>query len=168
MSEQTPINLAAEWRERAHAIGRDTGSYRQCADELEKVIAQQPDESWRENERLTLLGLRQALEGFEIRVDRALLQPLATYLDNVTLSCEFQPGIGRELADLIRKYLAMPIRQEGKPVSGKTEVELRRLVASLRVESKCAPTGHTFGEQAAMNRAGRCADEIEKILGPQS
>ena len=31
--------LVGDWRRRVHALGRDTGSYRQCADELESALA---------------------------------------------------------------------------------------------------------------------------------
>jgi len=44
MTTPALLELAKEWRERVHAIGRDTGSYRICADELEKLLTAQPAE----------------------------------------------------------------------------------------------------------------------------
>jgi hypothetical protein len=36
---EAPTDLAVEWRRRIKAIGRDTGGYRQCADELDAALA---------------------------------------------------------------------------------------------------------------------------------
>lgn len=65
---------------------------------------------WREEERLRLLALRQALTGFTVRVENAPLVTPAAHLEEVVLSCEFQPGQGHAIAQALRDFLAEPER----------------------------------------------------------
>lgn len=45
---------------------------------------------------------------------------------------------------------------------------LRSHIIDLRAEAACAPNGHTFGQQAASNRAGQEADYLERLLAAQA
>ncbi|MGE7139758.1 hypothetical protein ACQKIE_19215, partial [Luteibacter sp. NPDC031894] len=62
--------------------------------------------------------LKRLLEGFTVTVERNQLMSPATYLDEVRLSCEFQPGQGRIRADAIRAALTAQsqVRKDGHGV----------------------------------------------------
>ncbi|KRG54087.1 hypothetical protein [Stenotrophomonas nitritireducens] len=55
--------------------------------------------------RYQLNSLRQLLSGFDIAVQKNPLQPPCTYLEEVRLSHEFQPGCGHEVAAALRNAL---------------------------------------------------------------
>ena len=55
--------------------------------------------------RYQLNSLRQLLSGFEVEVQNNPLQPPCTYLEEVRLSHEFQPGEGQKVAAALRNAL---------------------------------------------------------------
>ncbi|GEM_PF-6963977 len=61
--------------------------------------------------RYQLNSLRQLLSGFDIAVQKNPLQPPCTYLEEVRLSHEFQPGCGHEVAAALRN--ALKLESEG-------------------------------------------------------
>ena len=52
------------------------------------------------------MELHELLAGFEVRVEHIPLVSPATYLEEVRVSCEFQPGKARGIADAIRSAIA--------------------------------------------------------------
>lgn len=71
-----------------------------------------PVDDLSERERLALRHLKEALRGFEVETVHSPLMPPATYLEKVTLSCEFQPGQGHIVAENIRSLLAGDLQPE--------------------------------------------------------
>ena len=55
--------------------------------------------------RYQLNSLRQLLSGFDVAVQNNPLQPPCTYLEEVRLSHEFQPGEGQKVAAALRNAL---------------------------------------------------------------
>lgn len=106
---------AREWmKENADRIER--------AREREGKASGSASDGWREQERLRLLRLRTLLDGFEVRLERNELQPPATYLDEVTLWSEMQPGQGRIVCEELRKILSEPVRIPATPPASAPEV----------------------------------------------
>lgn len=71
-----------------------------------------PDD-WRERERLSLLWLRELLDGCEVEEGTEPLLPPSTYLETIVLTCRFQPGCSGKAAtaNRIREILSAPIRK---------------------------------------------------------
>lgn len=44
------------------------------------------------------------------------------------------------------------------------EARLRMMIIKLKAEAKAGPNGYTFGQQAACQRAGELAEELEKAI----
>jgi len=87
------------------------------------MLAAQGEDDWRERERVALRHLWDILEGYEVRVEQNRLQWPMTYLEEVRLYREYQPGVGHSVAEAMRKALAakptglaaQPVAQTGAP-----------------------------------------------------
>ncbi|XAI97167.1 hypothetical protein [Dolichospermum phage Dfl-JY45] len=93
---------------------------------------QSRQDDWREEERLRLLALRQALTGFSVRVEHVPLVAPAAHLEEVVVSCEFQPGQGHAVAQSLRDFLAEPERvTPGSSLHPDTAALIQRFSAAL-------------------------------------
>lgn len=133
---------------------------------------------WREDERLRCLQLRQALDGFSVRVTENPLPMGAgpdSYLEEVQVVDERQPGAGRSLARVIESILRTPIRQAKE--SAKSEIEALNRNAERWLTARQYLTiadierwgSHELKGHKANEDESRKADEtIDRIMGPEN